>query len=108
LLDLQWSDIDFERKFIRLRADAAKNERTEKIPMSAAAEAIPERVEHTSTYIFPGRHGEKRKEFSRIARRVRDKAGLPKDFRPLHALRQPSRPGRLPPVKLTFTRCKNF
>jgi integrase len=88
LMALQWSDIDFERNFITLRGESAKNEKTERIPLSPAARAILGQVGHgASPYVFPGRGGEQRKDFKRVARRVRDKAGLPKDFRPLHGLR---------------------
>ena len=56
--------------------------------MTAAARAVLEKVKHTdSPYVFPGKNGGKREDFRRMARRVRDKAGLPKDFRPLHGLR---------------------
>lgn len=87
-MKLRWDDIDFERGFIRLRGDAAKNEKTEHIPLSSAAKAVLERVERfDSPYVFPGRGGGERKEFKRIPRRVRTRAGLPDDFRPLHGLR---------------------
>lgn len=56
--------------------------------MAQLAYDILKQVEQgESEYVFPGHDGGKRKEFVRIARRVRDKAGLPKDFRPLHGLR---------------------
>ncbi|MDR1777733.1 MAG: site-specific integrase [Desulfovibrio sp.] len=86
---LEWRDIDFERGFITLRGEHAKSGRTEKIPMSAAARAVLENVHRTpgSEYVFPGRNGKKRADFKRVPLRVRDKAGLAKDFRPLHGLR---------------------
>ena len=88
LMALQWADIDFERGFITLRGEFAKNKKTERIPMSGAARAVLERLERTeSPFVFPGRGGGQRQDFKRIAQRVRDKAGLPKDFRPLHGLR---------------------
>ena len=88
LLGLQWSDIDFEGGHITLRGETAKKGKTEYIPLTAAARAVLEKVTRTdSPYVFPGRGGGKRGDFRRIARRVRDKAGLPKDFRPLHGLR---------------------
>lgn len=88
LLALQWSDIDFAVGFITLRGAAAKKGKTERIPLAAAAREVLNRVEKgDSPYIFPGRNGEQRVEFSKMARRVRDNAGLPKDFRPLHGLR---------------------
>lgn len=44
-------------------------------------------LDKVSEYIFPGRDGGHREDFVMAKRRVRDKAGLPKDFRPLHGLR---------------------
>jgi len=88
LLALRWNDIDLAAGFITLRGIAAKKGKTERIPLSAAAREILSRIDqYDSPYVFPGRDGQQRKEFSRIARRVRDAAGLPQDFRPLHGLR---------------------
>ena len=88
LLALKWEDIDFERDFITLQGEHAKKRKTERIPLSGAARAVLERVERSeSPYVFPGRGGGKRTDFKRIALRVKNKAGLPKDFRPLHGLR---------------------
>ena len=88
LFALRWADIDFERGFITLRGEVAKSGKTERIPLSDAARAVLLRVGRTeSPYVFPGRGGGQRQDFKRIAQRVRDKAGLPKDFRPLHGLR---------------------
>ena len=88
LLALRWTDCDFERGIITLRGASAKKGKTEFIPMTTAARAILEAVERTaSPFVFPGKDGGQRQDFRRMARRVRDKAGLPKDFRPLHGLR---------------------
>ena len=88
LLALRWDDCDFERARITLRGEAAKKRKTEHIPMSAAARTVLEAIERTeSPYIFPGKDGGKRTDFRRMARRVKEKAGLPDDFRPLHGLR---------------------
>ena len=88
LLALRWTDCDFERGLITLQGASAKKGKTDFIPMTTAARAILEAVERTaSPYIFPGKDGGQRQDFRRMARRVRDKAGLPKDFRPLHGLR---------------------
>jgi len=88
LMALQWADIDFERGFITLQGEYAKKGKTERIPLSMASRAVLEKVENNgSPYIFPGRGGGKRSDFKKIANRVKDKAGLPKDFRPLHGLR---------------------
>ncbi|MBI9109940.1 site-specific integrase [Maridesulfovibrio ferrireducens] len=88
LFALKWEDIDFEERFITLRGEAAKKRKTEKIPMAQLTYDILRQIDQVeSEYVFPGHDGSMRTEFVRIARRVRDKAGLPKDFRPLHGLR---------------------
>lgn len=88
ILNLQWSDIDFERGLIVLRGEHAKKRKTETIPLTEAVAVILHSVSRTdSPYIFPGKAGGKRQDFRTMARRVRDKAGLPPDFRPLHGLR---------------------
>ena len=88
LLSLRWDDIDFEKGFITLRGDAAKKGKTEMIPLSQVARAVLENVPRSgSDYVFPGRNGGKRQDFRRMALRVKQKAGLPEDFRPLHGLR---------------------
>lgn len=88
LLALRWTDCDFERGIITLQGESAKKGKTDFIPMTTAARAILEAVERTaSPYVFPGKDGGQRQDFRRMARRVRDNAGLPKDFRPLHGLR---------------------
>jgi len=87
LIALRWDDIDFVRGFITLRGDAAKKGKTEIIPMSLAARSVLEKLPKTSAYLFPGKNGGQRKDFRRVAIRVKRKAGLPDDFRPLHGLR---------------------
>ncbi len=89
LMHLQWTDIDFESGFITLRGDVAKKGKTERIPLNATARAILLSISKTggSLYVFPGKDGGARKDFRRVARRVKIKAGLPEDFRPLHGLR---------------------
>lgn len=87
LLSLEWSDINFEAGYIRLRGEHAKKGRTEYLPLTDAAREVLEKVERTqSPYVFPGRNGERRTDCRRMGRRVRDKAGLT-DFRPMHGLR---------------------
>lgn len=88
LLNLQWGDVDFEKNFITLRGEVAKSGKTSKIPLNAMARAILENLDKTdSPFLFPGRDGGKRIEIRRFLNRVRAKAELPKDFRPLHGLR---------------------
>lgn len=88
LMGLRWDDLDFEHGFITLRGETAKKGSTDKIPMSEMARQILLSVSRQeSEYVFPGKDGGQRREFRRIAQRVKKKAGLPKDFRPLHGLR---------------------
>ena len=88
LLALRWDDVDFDFGFITLRGEVAKKGKTERIPLSAAARSILKSIEKTNDeYVFPGKDGGPRREFKRIAKRVKESAGLPEDFRPLHGLR---------------------
>ncbi len=89
LLNLQWTDLDFERNIITLRGDVAKKKKTEYIPMNEKAKEILLAVPRTtSPYVFPGRDNDKpRVNITDILKRVKEKAGLPENFRPLHGLR---------------------
>ena len=89
LLNLQWTDLDFERNIITLRRDVAKKKKTEYIPMNEKAKEILLAVPRTtSPYVFPGRNDNKpRANITDILKRVKEKAGLPENFRPLHGLR---------------------
>ncbi|MBR4608717.1 MAG: site-specific integrase [Lachnospiraceae bacterium] len=88
LLALRWDDCDFDRNIITLRGAAAKSGQTGYIPMTQAARGVLESIQNReSDYVFPGKNGGKRSDYRRIARRVKQKAGLPEDFRPLHGLR---------------------
>ena len=89
LFGLKWTDIDHARGFILLRGENAKSGKTEIIPMNDAARAIIEshhRIDG-SEYLFPGAHGGKRTDAKHFLARIRQTAGLPDDFRPLHGLR---------------------
>lgn len=89
LLNLQWTDLDFERNSIMLRGDVAKKKKTEYIPMNEQAKAVLLAVpKTTSPYVFPGRDDDKpRANITAVLKRVKEKAGLPESFRPLHGLR---------------------
>jgi len=83
---LMWDDVDFERGFITIRNP--KGGRTQVIPMNdAAREVLEKRPRRDSPYVFPGRDGERRSDVNHQVRRLCDKAGIPRDFRPLHGLR---------------------
>lgn len=88
LLALKWEDVDFEKGFLTLQGAVAKNGKTRTIPLSPGALSVLAGVTRTdSPYVWPGRGGGPREAFRHMARRLRDKAGLPKSFRPCHGLR---------------------
>ena len=86
LFKLLWSDVDFERGFILIRDP--KGGKSQSIPLNDAARRLLESHAKTdSKYVFPGEGGEQRVSVQKASRRIRERAGLPKDFRPLHGLR---------------------
>ena len=86
LFKLSWADVDFDRGFILLRGP--KGGKDSKIPMNATARQLLQELEaeKTDELVVPGRKGV-RVDIGQQVRRIRDRAGLPKDFRPLHGLR---------------------
>ncbi len=89
LLRLKWADVSFTRDNIHLRdAKSNKKGKTFDIPLNEGAKRVFLSIPKTgSPYVFPGDKGGQRSDFNRGARRIRDAAGLPKGFRPLHGLR---------------------
>ena len=86
LFRLQWQDVDFDRGFIHIRNPKGGVDQT--IPLNDGARRVLESVIRTeSEYVFPGRGGRQRTDIHHQVNRIRDKAGLPKDFRALHGLR---------------------
>lgn len=85
IVKLQWPDIDFERNLIRIRDPKGGQDST--IPLNDAARSVFESVSKTdSPFVFPGRAGHVYSIYKMISA-IRDKAGLPDDFRPFHGLR---------------------
>jgi integrase len=86
LFKLQWPHIDFEKGFIHIIGPKGGKDQT--IPLNQAARDLLENHPRTgSDFVFPGRGGGQRVEMRRPINRIREAAGLPKDFRPLHGLR---------------------
>ncbi|MCI5138491.1 MAG: site-specific integrase, partial [Candidatus Electrothrix sp. AR1] len=86
MFKLQWDDIDFERGFIHIREP--KGGKSQKIPLNNSARELLQSVpKQESEYIFPARGGGPRKDISKDVRAIKETAGLPADFRPLHGLR---------------------
>jgi integrase len=84
ILRLEWKDIDFEHGFIHIRGP--KGGQDQKIPLNEAAREVFEKLPRTHELIFPGIHGLRTGIYHAIGA-IKKKAGLPKDFRPLHGLR---------------------
>lgn len=85
LFKLQWQDIDFDRGFINIRNP--KGGISQKIPLNDPAKKVLLAHPRTSDYVFDRGDG---KPFTDIRRRInpiKQAAGLPSDFRPLHGLR---------------------
>lgn len=86
LFNLKWGDINFDTGFIFIRDP--KGGKDQKIPMNEMSRSLLENIERTtSPYIFPGKNGGKRTAVGAAARRIRQRAGLPEDFRPMQGLR---------------------
>ncbi len=89
LCGLLWTDVDYENGTVLLRAENVKNGTTSHIAMSNTVvelfQSLPKKK--NSPYVFPGRFGEHRKNFKRVANKVKKAAGLPADFRPTYMLR---------------------
>ena len=87
LFRLEWSHVDFDRGFIRIVAPKGGVDQT--IPLNDAARHVLKahpRAEGTP-YIFPGANGGRRVTARVGANRIKKRAGLPADFRPIHGLR---------------------
>ncbi len=84
---LRWADVDFHREFIHIVEP--KGGKSQKIPLNASARQLLESIPETegSDYIFPSRAGGPRRDIAKDARKIKEAAGLPADFRPFHGLR---------------------
>ena len=85
LFKLKWQDVDFDRGFIRIVGPKGGQDQT--IPLNAAARRVLEAHPRTCEYVFPGEDGGQRVTIQKALRRIREAAGLPASFRPLHGLR---------------------
>jgi integrase len=86
MFNLKWEDIDFQRGFIHIRNP--KGGRDQTIPLNdATRELLLNHPRTNSPYVFPGRGGAKRTDIKKQVNRIKQTAGLPKDFRALHGLR---------------------
>lgn len=87
LLKLKWDDIDFSKGFITIR-DPKEGGREQTIPLNSQThDLLMNHPKTDSPYIFPGKDGKQRVQVYRVVNRIKKRAGLPKNFRPLHGLR---------------------
>ena len=86
MFKLKWDDIDFNRGFINLIDP--KGGPDQKIPLNDAVGKLLQFHPRTkSQFVFPGRGGRQRTDIKHQVNKIKDDAGLPKDFRALHGLR---------------------
>lgn len=90
MFKLEWSDLDFERGFIRLRDP--KGGKDQSIPMNTQARKLFESMPKVCQFVFAGRPDKNgnyapRTRIADQVNRIKKAAGLPKDFRALHGLR---------------------
>jgi len=86
LFKLKWGHVNFEKGFILLKDP--KGGPDQKIPLNDASRELLESYPRSkSPFVFPGRDGRQRTDIHRQVNKIRDTAGLPKDFRALHGLR---------------------
>ncbi len=87
LLKLKWADIDFNHNIIIIR-DPKNGGNDEKIPLNEEVRKLLDKHPHSkSPYVFPGKDGKQRSAINVQINRIKKRAKLPKDFRPLHGLR---------------------
>jgi len=86
LSKLKWEDIDFDHGFIHIKDPKGGKDQT--IPLNDGTRKVLEDILRTdSPYVFPGKNGKQRTYIQQQVNRIKEKAGLLKDFRPLHGLR---------------------
>ncbi len=85
--DLQWRDIDFDARMIRIRSESShKNARGRNIPLRDDLAAVLHKLTRGSRFVFPGKDGMKQKvTFRKSHYTARKDAGFP-DLR-FHDLR---------------------
>ena len=71
-----------------LRADVAKNKRSEAIPLNQAMRDILDNLSRRGLYVFANSRGQRRSKLpDKLRDYLRERDALPQDFRPLHGLR---------------------
>jgi integrase len=86
LFKLTWNAVDFNRSFITIKDPKGGVDQT--IPLNENAREVLKALPKTeSPFVFPGRGGGERTDINQQIKVIKERAGLPKDFRALHGLR---------------------
>jgi integrase len=86
IVSLQWGDVNFDRETIFIREP--KGGKSQSIPMNGAAREILARQVKRGIFVFCGKNGQPLNwGIYRGFNKIKKKAGLPENFRPLHGLR---------------------
>jgi len=87
LFRLKWEDVDFKHGFIYIKD--SKSGVDQKIPLNRSVkELLNAHPKTDSPFIFPGQGGRRqRTDIKKQVNRIKERAGLPKNFRALHGLR---------------------
>lgn len=87
IFKLRWEDVNLERGFIRIVNP--KSGRDKNIPLNDATREVLTSHPRAdgSPYVFPGRDDGPRRSAYNAAVRIKEKAGLPDDFRPTYGFR---------------------
>jgi len=86
LFKLRWTDIDLDRGFIHIRDPKGGPDQV--IPLNKSArETLETHPRSDSPFVFPGRGGRQRTDIKKQVNKIKERAGIPKDFRALHGLR---------------------
>lgn len=87
LFKLRWTDIDLDREFIHIRDPKGGPDQV--IPLNKSARETLETHPRSddSPFVFPGRGGRQRTDIKKQVNKIKERAGIPRDFRALHGLR---------------------
>ena len=83
---LKWNHVDFKKGFIKLVTP--KGGVDQEIPLNdEARDLLKNHFRTKSDFVFPGRGGRQRTDIKKQVNKIKEAAGIPKEFRALHGLR---------------------
>lgn len=87
LYHLAWQDIDITHNTIYLQAQTAKKRQADYIPLPLPVKQILKKLPQDGEYIFLDRNQKPYANYFQKAKEIKEKIGLPKNYRPLYMLR---------------------